>query len=74
MNNFEWCRKKKYEVEIELGCYLLTNDMTLIDGFFEKEFNGKKYAIKNGNNILEQNEHIRHLNHYFLLHYLDYKY
>ena len=56
MNNFEWCRKKKYEVEIELGCYLLTNDMTLIDGFFEKEFNGKKYAIKNGNNILEQNE------------------
>ena len=56
MNKFEWCRKKKYDVTIELGCYLITEDMPLLDGFLRKEFNGNNYAIKRGFNILEQYE------------------
>ena len=56
---FEWCRKSKYEVQIELACYPLTNELTLQEGFIEKEFeeNGvkTKYAVKEGFNILEQN-------------------
>lgn len=53
--NYKWCRKAKYNVQIELGCYELTGNKELLPGFDEKEINGKKYAVKSGTNILEQN-------------------
>ena len=56
---FEWCRKRKYNVQVELACYPITENQPLIEGFEEKVFNIdgtlKKYAIKSGFNILEQN-------------------
>jgi hypothetical protein len=52
---FEWCRKAKYEVLIELGCYKIDEQHPLRPGFEEKEFDGEKYAIKSGNNFLEKN-------------------
>ncbi|MBQ6495225.1 MAG: hypothetical protein IJI49_04415 [Bacilli bacterium] len=52
---FEWCRKAKYEVQVELACYQLNEKTKLLKGFEEKEFNDKKYAVKSGFNILEQN-------------------
>ena len=58
-NGFEWCRKAKYEVQIELACYELNDKTPLVEGFIEKEFEidgeKKKYAVKKGFNILEQN-------------------
>ena len=51
----EWCRKAKYEVQIELGCYQIDEEHPLLPGFEEKEFDGVKYAIKSGTNDLEQN-------------------
>ena len=52
---FEWCRKAKYEVQIELGCYKIDEEHPLLEGFIEQEFNGEKYAIKQGINVLEKN-------------------
>lgn len=52
---FEWCRKAKYEVQAELACYPLTEGNKLVEGFIEQEIDGKKYAVKKGTNILEQN-------------------
>lgn len=56
---FEWCRKAKYSVQIELGCYKIDEEHPLLEGFVEKNFeiDGKleKYAVKEGENILEQN-------------------
>ena len=52
---FEWCRKAKYNVQIELGCYKLDEDHSLLPDFEEKEINGEKYAIKSGINVLEKN-------------------
>ena len=55
----EWCRKAKYKVQIELGCYKIDEEHPLLPGFIEQEFerDGEmvKYAIKKGENILEQN-------------------
>ena len=46
---FEWCRKRKYNVQVELACYPITENQPLIDGFEEKAFNIdgilKKYAM-----------------------------
>ena len=53
--DFEWCRKGKYNVQIELGCYKIDEEHPLQEGFIEEEFDGVKYAIKKGFNILEQN-------------------
>ncbi len=53
---FEWCRKGKYEVKIELGCYPISEEQPLLPGFEEKEIEGVKYAVKRGHNILEQND------------------
>ena len=59
MINFEWCRKGKYEVQIELACYKIDEQHPLLDGFSEKLFNvdgqNVKYAIKTGVNKLEKN-------------------
>ena len=56
---FEWCRKSLYNIQAELACYPITNDMPLLDGFEEKiyEINGTrtKWAAKSGFNVLEQN-------------------
>lgn len=56
---YEWCRKAKYDVQAELGCYPITDEMPLLEGFEEKVFdiNGvaTKYAVKSGFNVLEQN-------------------
>lgn len=56
---FEWCRKTKYNVKVELGCYKITKDFPLLEGFEERKFDidGIKisYAVKLGYNILEQN-------------------
>lgn len=56
---FEWCRKAKYDVQVELACYPITDDLPLVDGFEEKIFieDGveRKYAVKSGFNVLEQN-------------------
>lgn len=61
-SGFEWCRKAKYDVQVELGCYKIDEEHPLIDGFVKKEFkvDGKteKYAVKEGFNILEQNSWI----------------
>ena len=58
-NEFEWCRKGLYNVQIELGCYELKDGMQLKEGFEEKEFEKDgvltKYAVKSGFNVLEQN-------------------
>ena len=53
---FEWCRKGKYEVTVELGCYPITEAQPLLPGFQEKEIEGVKYAVKSGHNNLEQND------------------
>ena len=59
ISNFEWCRKSKYNVQIELACYKIDENHPLLPGFFEKEFerDGKivKYAVKTGTNELEKN-------------------
>lgn len=56
----EWCRKAKYYVQIELGCYKIDEEHPLLEGFIEREFerDGKveRYAVKEGENILEQNK------------------
>lgn len=56
---FEWCRKAKYEVQVELACYPITENQPLLEGYEEKNFNmdgvETKYAVKSGFNILEQN-------------------
>ena len=56
---FEWCRKGKYNVQIELGCYEITESTPLLEGFYEEEVEvdgqKKKYAVKTGTNLLEQN-------------------
>ena len=61
-NGFEWCRKSKYQVQIELACYQITETQPLIDGFESQEFeiDGEKklFAVKRGFNILEQNSWI----------------
>lgn len=54
-DNYYWCRKGMYQVQIELGCYEITDAMPLLEGFEEKEIDGKTYAIKSGYNKLEQN-------------------
>ena len=55
----EWCRKAKYNVQIELGCYKIDEQHPLLEGFIEKEFERDgvmvKYAVKTGTNELEQN-------------------
>lgn len=52
---FEWCRKRKYNVQVELACYPITENQPLIEGFEEKVFNIdrilKKYAINDMNLI-----------------------
>lgn len=59
MYELEWCRKAKYNVQIELGCYRIDEDHPLLEGFEAKEFeiDGEKvkYAVKSGTNDLEQN-------------------
>lgn len=56
---FEWCRKGKYEVKVELACYPITEEYPLLEGFEEATVvvDGveTKYAVKSGFNILEQN-------------------
>ena len=56
---FEWCRKAKYDVQAELACYPITDSSPLREGFEEKIFNidgiEKRYAVKSGFNVLEQN-------------------
>ena len=59
--NFLWCRKGIYKVQIELGCYLITPNHSLLDGFEEKIVVGddnieRKIAVKSGTNILERNQ------------------
>ena len=54
-NGFEWCRKAKYRVQIECGCYKIDETHPLIEGFEAKEFDGVMYAVKSGLNILERN-------------------
>ena len=57
--DFEWCRKAKYNVQIEKACYKIDEEHALLDGFVEKEFERdgviEKYAVKCGTNELEQN-------------------
>ena len=59
MYELEWCRKAKYNVQIELGCYEIDEEHPLLEGFEEVEFERdgefKKYAVKSGTNDLEQN-------------------
>jgi hypothetical protein len=59
-NGFEWCRKGLYEVQAELGCYRITEEHPLLEGFeaVEVEENGEKvlYAVKSGFNVLELNK------------------
>ena len=56
---FEWCRKGKYNVQIERGFYIIDDEHPLLDGFEEElvEIDGvsKRCAVKKGTNILEQN-------------------
>ena len=56
---FEWCRKGKYNVQIELACYSLAENPILLEGFEEKKFKvdgvETNYAVKSGFNVLEQN-------------------
>ena len=54
-SELEWCRKAKYYVQIELGCYKIDEDHPLLPGFEAKDFDGVKYAVKKGRNELEQN-------------------
>ena len=57
---FEWCRKGLYNVQVELGCYKITEGHPLLEGFeaVEVEENGEKvlYAVKSGFNVLELNK------------------
>lgn len=55
MNNYEWCRKGLYEVDIELGCYKIDQEHPLLDGFVEAVFDGEFYGVKAGENSLEKN-------------------
>lgn len=59
---FEWCRKAKYNVQVELACYQITDEYPLREGFEEKIFavNGveTKFAVKSGFNVLEQDNWI----------------
>lgn len=64
LEGFEWCRKGRYTVDIELGCYELADGEEPKEGFFEKKYlvkdeSGaeveKRFAVKSGKNILEQN-------------------
>lgn len=55
LKKLEWCRKAKYEVKAELGCYCITEEGPLLDGFERKVIDGEKYAVKSGFNVLEQN-------------------
>ncbi|MBQ6546893.1 MAG: hypothetical protein IJL74_02715 [Bacilli bacterium] len=68
---FEWCRKAKYDVQVELGCYVITDSTPLKEGFEEQivEENGAivKYAVKSGFNILEQNNWTTSSNKPFIL-------
>ena len=52
---FEWCRKAKYDVQVELGCYPITDDAPLVEGFESVEIDGVMYAVKSGINVLERN-------------------
>ncbi len=56
---FEWCRKGKYNVQIEQGFYEIDENHPLLDGFEERlvEIDGveKRCAVKIGVNVLEQN-------------------
>lgn len=52
---YEWCRKAKYSVQIELGCYRIDEEHPLLEGFIEKEIDGVRYAVKRGVNTLEKN-------------------
>ena len=58
MNNYEWCRKKIYEVEIELGCYKIDKEHPLLAGFVVAVYEGERYAAKLGINSLEKNKWI----------------
>lgn len=56
---FEWCRKAKYDVLIELGCYIIDDEHPLMPGFesmdIERDGVMKTYAVKAGTNELEGN-------------------
>ena len=57
---FFWCRKAIYQVQIELGCYLVTPNTPLLAGFEEMVVVGddhveRKIAVKSGINKLERN-------------------
>ena len=68
---FEWCRKTKYAVQAELGCYQITKDFPLLEGFKEKIFDREgietSYAVKSGFNVLEQNNWTTSLDRPFVL-------
>lgn len=51
----EWCRKAKYNVQIERACYKIDENHPLLEGFEEKTFDDGIYAVKSGTNELEQN-------------------
>ena len=57
--DLEWCRKAKYQVQIELGCYKLDESHPLLPGFesktFEQDGVAVNYAVKSGTNELEGN-------------------
>ncbi len=56
---YEWCRKGKYEVQVQLGCYKVDENHPMLPGFMPLMIaeNGgiSKYAVKVGTNILEGN-------------------
>ena len=51
----EVCRKAKYSVKIELGCYKIDEAHPLLPGFEEETFEDGVYAVKSGVNSLEKN-------------------
>ena len=59
-NGFEWCRKGLYEVQVELGCYVIDEQHPLLEGFeaTKAEIDGKEVelAVKSGFNVLELNK------------------
>lgn len=59
VKGYEVCRKAKYSVQIELGCYKLEDGEEPKEGFtiLEREEDGKvvRYAVKKGQNVLEKN-------------------
>ena len=58
-NGFEWCRKAKYDVLIECGCYKIDDEHPLMPGFesidIERDGVMVTYAVKSGTNELEGN-------------------